>query len=857
MTTVLPKLQAGCEKCGLCDINRFMQHSIAISMSILLVSTLLLQPIYAEEYARWGLPDGAKLRLGKGTVGRIKFSPDGNRLIVHGSIGIWIYDAHSGVELEFIPEHSYDIRAVNTDVEMYVTIDSDNSVRVRNLLDGKVKVTLKTETEDIRYMTFSPLGNILAGGIRHDIHLWDLSTGDNIAKLSGHTHWITGINFSADGRTLASGSWDETVRLWDIRTAEHIRTLTPRQNKDSRGQYGVGNLLFSPDGKTLSIASFNERMVHYWDTTTWQRRTSLVTIAIKDMAFSPDSNTLAICSYGGELHLYDVASMTRKAEFTRHIRSISSIAFSPDGETLASGGLAELHLWDVATGAQKLSINGHSSQVNGLAFAPDYQTIAAGNRYEICLWDTLTGTHKAIFYENETLEGVGRLAFSPDGKTLACEHGRSIRLWNVADGTHQAKLKGYVGSSAGYGIASIAYSPDGVYLACVSDNIKVMLWHKGRTFLGQLTGHRGGIRSFAFSRDSRAIATGGYDNTIRLWDVESGNHIATYEGHTGAVRCIAISPNNRILASGSEDNSVILWDIASAEPIAHLYGHPYWVVSVAFSPDGRTLASTSYRESVIRLWDVPSGLSKKILEGYSSSFNNLSFSSDGRTLASGSLDGSIILWDMETETLYPAEDVNRDGVVDIEDLIVVAMQFGESVEENNADVNGDGMIDIKDILLVAGALANVTAAPTTFNPLNLGLLKASDVQQWLSQAQQVRLKTPVYQKGMTVLEQLLSTLIPKKTVLLPNYPNPFNPETWIPYQLEKAADVTVHIRSFNGELVRMLDLGHQNAGIYNNQIKAAYWDGKNNLGESVASGIYFYTMSAGSFTQTRRMLIRK
>ena len=150
------------------------------------------------------------------------------------------------------------------------------------------------------------------------------------------------------------------------------------------------------------------------------------------------------------------------------------------------------------------------------------------------------------------------------------------------------------------------------------------------------------------------------------------------------------------------------------------------------------------------------------------------------------------------------------------------------------------------------------------------MFTAADVQQWLSQAQQLDMTDATSQRGIHFLEQLLAALIPKETALLPNYPNPFNPETWIPYQLAKPADVTLTIYTVNGQVVRQLSLGHQLAGIYQSKNRAAYWDGRNAVGESVASGLYFYTLTvrfpnsigtdgtrAGEFAATRKMLIRK
>ena len=201
------------------------------------------------------------------------------------------------------------------------------------------------------------------------------------------------------------------------------------------------------------------------------------------------------------------------------------------------------------------------------------------------------------------------------------------------------------------------------------------------------------------------------------------------------------------------------------------------------------------------------------------------------------------------------EDVNGDGTVNIQDLVLVASNFGKT-GENDADINNDGVVNIQDLVLVAAKFGSTNAAPTLYSNLQ-GVFTASDVQRWLSQARQLSLTDTRTQKGIHFLEQLLIALTPKQTLLLSNYPNPFNPETWIPYQLANPSHVRITIYDAHGSVVRQLDLGHQPVGIYQTRSRAAHWEGTNNLGEPVASGLYFYTLTAGDFTATRKMLILK
>ena len=203
------------------------------------------------------------------------------------------------------------------------------------------------------------------------------------------------------------------------------------------------------------------------------------------------------------------------------------------------------------------------------------------------------------------------------------------------------------------------------------------------------------------------------------------------------------------------------------------------------------------------------------------------------------------------------EDVNRDGVVDVNDLVIVAQRYGQT-GVNIADVNGDGVVNVDDFILVAAVVdaAAAAAAPAARAQVELHFTE-TQLRGWLTEARASGNTSRTYQRGIAVIEQLLALFTPEKTALLANYPNPFNPETWIPYQLSKPTDVTLTIYDIKGRVVRTLDLGHQRAGVYRTRSRAAYWDGRNAVGEKVASGLYFYTLTTGEFTATRKMLIRK
>ena len=551
-----------------------------------------------------------------------------------------------------------------------------------------------------------------------------------------------------------------------------------------------------------------------------------------------------------------------------------------------------------------------TSTVLSTAFNPYNSSMLASGHSDgqIRVWNTSTRTLLYIIYDDKDL--ILSLAFSPDGKVLASGSADgNVRLWNAGTGALRHKLSEHTDL-----VTSLAFSADGSVLASGSEDGTIRLWDPGT---GQqqnaLTGYDVPVLSLAFSPIGKVLATGRADTIIRVWNLDTGTLQRTLESHEDLVLSLAFSLDGSTLASGGADGKVLLWKINTDLPWKTLTKHKNWVNTVAFNKT--TLASGSF-DNTICLWNANDGTLQRTLTAHTGSVENIAFNAEGNMLASGSADGKVLLWDLTPAQIQgdvngdgivnrldlievdsrlgmigqDTADVNADGIVDIADLVTVTniieattanrnALVSERADVNNdgfintgdleaidtllgrigqsrADVNIDGVVNIIDLVLVANAIGHTATAPSLHNRVTT-LITAEQVQQWLTEARLSQETSPAYQRGILVLEQLLAMLKPKTTVLLPNYPNPFNPETWIPYQLKEPADVTVTIYAADGTVVRTLEVGHQPAGIYQSRARAAYWDGRNAYGEPVASGFYFYTLTAGEFTATRKMLVRK
>ena len=627
-----------------------------------------------------------------------------------------------------------------------------------------------------------------------------------IATLEGHGDSVRAVSFSPDGTLLASGGGegfqeDGTVKLWDVATKQNIATL---------------------EGHTAGVFS---------------------------VSFSPDGSTLASGSGDGTVKLWDVATKQNIATFKHAVGEVASVAFSPDGTLLASASLSfsffdanlddgTVELWDVATkqNIATLQVIATSVAFSSVAFSPDGTQLASGTLDgTVELWDVATKQNIA------TLQGhtywVWSVAFSPDGKTLASGalgEAATTKLWNVATRENIATLQ-----APG---VSVTFSLDGTLLASASDE-------------------------------------------VGLWDAGTGENIAILQGHTDLVLSVAFSPDGTTLASGSEDDTVKLWDVSE------------WMgprPTDVRGPSATKMNVTDGEEADLEVLNRD-GIIIEFDENIVSSSLKLTYGdADSTDLGWESTvkDNSVTLTPIEGqelvhETFYVVRgtvrdgvgnetdlmltfvavkppgatpnaleaDINGDGVVNILDLVLVASNLGQT-GQNAGDVNGDGVVNILDLVKVAGALGNAAAAPS-LHPQALEMFTAADVQQWLTQAQHLKLTDATSQRGILFLEQLLAALTPKETALLPNYPNPFNPETWIPYRLAKDAFVTLTIYDGSGRVVRTLDVGHRTAAFYESRSKAIHWDGRNEFGEQVASGVYFYHLSAGDYSATRKMLILK
>ncbi|MBO0719933.1 MAG: PD40 domain-containing protein [Blastocatellia bacterium] len=453
-------------------------------------------------------------------------------------------------------------------------------------------------------------------------YLWHLSHG--YSSTLQHDYSIFAVAFSPDGKRLATVSVDHAVKLWDVATRLEMLTI----NRDL------------PDGNQHVTGDPGNKL---WEATTAKEKTNLNGYVVHpSVAFSPDGKKLLTGGSDCNARVWDAVTGQVLLTLGGHSKAVYSVAFSPDGRRLATASIDHtVKLWDAANGDELFTLNGDSI-VTSVSFSPDGKRLATGSGDSaIRLWDVDTG--KILLTLKGHSDVVGSMAFSPDGKQLASgSYDNTVKLWDAATGKKLLTINGH--SDIVY---SVAFSPDGKRLATASQDRTVKLWD---TSIGQelltLKGHST-VFSVAFSPDGKQLASGSDDHTAKLWDVAAGNESLVLRGHSHGVFTVAFSPDGKRLATGSDDRKVKLWDLAAGQELLVLRGHLLGVYSVAFSPDGKRLATGS-DDRTVKLWDAVTGQELLALKGHSESVHSVAFSLDGRRLATASMDHTVRLWDAAT-----------------------------------------------------------------------------------------------------------------------------------------------------------------------------------------------------------------
>ena len=499
------------------------------------------------------------------------------------------------------------------------------------------------------------------GSRRGGARVW--RDGGKILNLTwqAHTAAVQALAFSPDEQTLATGSWDGTIKLWNL---ENGALLWLGQHAGS-----IHRLVFTPDGRAL-VSGGDDAAIQLWDISSGKHLQTLSgqSSAVYALACSPDGSLLACGSFDGSIRLWQMQGAqaaqpgTATRLLTGHSGLVWSVVFAPDGRTLASGSFDRtVKLWDVESLKIRETLTGHTAPVNALAWSPDGSLLASGSRDQmIWLWDVERGNYRMALHGHTAI--VHDLVFTPDSRSLlsGSEDG-TIRVWDVERGQCTRVNQGYAVT-----LYDVAWNPGGTRLASAGSDTLVTIWESdGRTPPRLLRGHSWIAYGVAWSSDGRLLASSGLDNAIQVWDAttEAGVQTLRDPNHPDtSFFGIEWSPDGRFLAAGSYQQEVQVWEVSTGTRRWVGRGQPTTIRRVAWSPDGTRLASCGYDGSVI-LWEAATGTQQARLQGHRGMVMCVAWSPDGTRLASGGGgrgSGELFVWDAQSgEPLYVLSELSE------------------------------------------------------------------------------------------------------------------------------------------------------------------------------------------------------
>ena len=734
---------------------------------------------------------------------------------------------------------------------------NDKTIRLWDTVTGKHKQTLVEHTEDINDVAFSPNERIIAGGSDdHNVYLWDAATGRLLQTFEGHTSKINSVAFSPDGSTLASGSDDDTIRLWDVDTGREKQTL-----EGHRG--GVYSVAFSPDGSTLASGG-NGEIIHLWDTVTGKHKQILVehTEDINDVAFSPNGHIIAGGSVDHNIYLWDATTGSLLHTLEGHTDWVNSVAFNHNGSILASGGDDyNIYLWNTTTGEHVQTFEGHTDWVYSVAFSPDGSTLAsAGFNDTVRIWRVdIRATEPSrpatdINVESKQIYDSGPLwGWNRGNSNGIIEAGERIEL--------KVTLKNN-GANTAKGVS-------GLLLLDQNDSVNVV---DNRVDYGDILPERVSIaESSSPSLFTPLAEIGQYTFKIEV----KKDAITQEVPFTLLVRGDNVDsqaiPITLSIVNSSKIRLSIPDDLISEEAFGQT--STYFILKVKHPTlEGVPDAEVSYHHCVTTL-HIPQDIEPFMYPIQPRSdiaerkgldiLADVGLSVGTEIVKGASIPLAIIKFFLNFTELIRLQE---------QDLKVTLYSFGSNghpdteieylvLLKNRVQTLKSIYVTVEQEYSIGNSSDSFTAIDT--KKWDFGEGWASPVKQpiGLSDYPAFQLLPSLVQQHLhlqfAAAETVKARAIPGKSAMGQNYPNPFNPETWIPYELATDTNVNITIYTPNGGVVRTLSLGHQMAGYYTGRDRAAYWDGRNTLGEPVASGVYFYQFETDEFSSLRKMVILK
>jgi WD40 repeat protein len=616
-----------------------------------------------------------------GAILSVAISSDGKR-IVSGSIDntIKLWDTETGREIRTFSGHIDQVNSVAFSHNgKYILSGSgykdysnkiDNSLRLWNVETGQEIRTFQGHTDSVNSVAFSPdRKHILSASNDDTLMLWDMETGQEIKTFYAGGNVDSAV-FSPDGNQILSSShfsyrisnntsesdttegktaeeiWERyfnnhkfyrLLTLWDVETGERIKYFL----WDNFPTFTA----FSPDGKSI-ICGSDDNSLSMFNPETEQEiifsKPDVKRNGITSVAFSPDGKYVISGSMDETIKLWDAETGDIIRIFSGNTGGVNSVAFSPDGKHIISGSQDEtIKLWDIETGQVVQTYIGYAGGSRAIVFHPNEKKILSGSRdHTIRLWDIETGREIKNYFGLKDV--IASVAFSPDGtQILSGSNDGIICFLNTATGAGFAVTDMHVPH-----VDSVAFSSDGKYTLSESFEVVNIIELETLEIKSFKPEDRMMFRTAAFSPDGKSFLTGDFNDTLWLWDIETGLKTKSFKGQR-FVNSVTFSSDGKYILSGADDATIKLWDVETGQNEKNFPGHTASVNSVMFSPDDKNFISGS-DDGTVKLWDIITGGEIKTFYGHTSMVKSVAFSPDGKQILSGSDDGTTRLWDIKT-----------------------------------------------------------------------------------------------------------------------------------------------------------------------------------------------------------------